>query len=178
MYAPRSVASELHFFKLSSKLSQTPIFSQVLLWMPPFSDNFPNVRFLSVCLFWRWRMSWPPMIRHGVFLAYIRTTVTMQNVRLTPVRKPPESIPGILICAADLWHTTLWVQFCLVRNFETSKNKTKILYPKNLSLNLKGKCKCVYGCWHVYTCAYVCYYFNDISIDCQYTWQIIYFLHG
>lgn len=95
------------------------------------------------------------MIRHRVFLAYIRTIVTMQNVKLTPGRKSPGIIPGILICAADLWHTTLWVQFCLVRNFEASKNTTKILYPQNLSLSLKGKCKCVYGCWHVYTCACV-----------------------
>lgn len=96
------------------------------------------------------------MIPHRVFLVYIMTTVTMQSVKLTLVRKPPERIPGILIYAAYLWLTTLVVQIFQVRNFGASKNTIKILYPKYLLYNLKKKWMCMYVCMNVCMC--VCMY--------------------
>ena len=124
------------------------------------------------------------MTPHRVFFVYIMTTVTMQSVKLTPVRKPPERIPGILIYAAYLWLITLGVQFCLVRNFGASKNTIKILYPKYLSFNLKKNwmymCMCmyVYMCVHAYAhvyyclgnCIAVCREFLHTSILRYFTW--------
>ena len=126
--------------------------------MLPFFDSFQNVRFLFPCLFWRLQMPWPLMIPHRVFLVYIMTTVTMQSVKLTLVRKPPERIPGILIYATYLWLTTLVVQIFQVRNFGASKNTVKILYPKYLLYNLKKKWIFMYVCMYVRVCVwmYVC----------------------
>lgn len=102
------------------------------------------------------------MIPHRVFLLYIMTTVTMLSVKLIPVRKPPERIPGILIYVAYLRHTILWLRhttFCILFgwNFIATKNITKILYAKKISLLIwkrNGTCVCRYAC--ICTCVYYC----------------------
>lgn len=123
--------------------------------MLSFLDNFPNVRFLSSRFFWRLQMPWLPMIPHRVFPVCVMTTVTMQSVTLTLVRKPLERIPGILIYAVYLWHTTWGVRLCseILKQVKIQP-KFSNQHISHLTWKRNGH-MCAYMCLHVY--AHICY---------------------